>query len=62
MYFLQNIYTLLTMKNILKLEYEKYYDDDDDIECYCEVSNFIKCYFSPIIHFFIYKLSIVKDV
>jgi hypothetical protein len=50
------------MKNILKLEYEKYYDDDDDIECYCEVSNFIKCYFSPIIHFFIYKLSIVKDV
>lgn len=58
MIFLQNIYTLLKSENILKLEYEKYYDDDDDIICYCGVCNFMQCYVAPIISFFIYKLKI----
>jgi hypothetical protein len=58
MIFLQNIYTLLTNKNILKLEYDNYYNDDDDIKCYCGLCNFMECYISPIIYFFIYKLKI----
>jgi hypothetical protein len=59
MIFFQNIYTLLTNKNILKLEYDNYYNDvDDDIKCYCGLCNFMECYISPIIYFFIYKLKI----
>jgi hypothetical protein len=54
MFFFQNIYTLLTSRNILKLEFD---NDDDDVKCYCEVCNFMECYISPIIHFFIYKLK-----
>jgi hypothetical protein len=56
MFFLQNIYTLLKTKNILKLEYDND-DDDDDINCHCGTCNFMKCYISPIINFFIYKLK-----
>ena len=59
MYFFQNIYTLLKSRNILKLEYDDN-NDDDDIRCYCEVCNFMECYISPIIHFFIYKLKNIK--
>lgn len=51
----QNIYTLLTTKNILKLEYN--YIDDEEIDCYCGVCNFMRCYVSPIIMFFMYKLK-----
>lgn len=58
MIFFQNINTLLKSKNILKLEYENYYDDNDDMICYCGVCNFMQCYISPIISFFIYKLKI----
>jgi hypothetical protein len=59
MIFFQNIYTLLKTRNILKLKYENYYeDDDDDLICYCGVCNFMQCYISPIIHFFIYKLKL----
>lgn len=54
MFFFQNMYTLLTSRNILKLEFD---NDDDDVKCYCEVCNFMECYISPIIHFFIYKLK-----
>jgi hypothetical protein len=57
MIFFQNIYTLLTNKNILKLEYENYYNDDEDIICYCGVCDFMICYISQIINFFIYKLK-----
>jgi hypothetical protein len=57
MFFFQNIYTLLTNKNILKLEYENYYDDIEDIVCYCGVCDFMRYYISPIIYFFIYKLK-----
>jgi hypothetical protein len=56
MYILQNIYTLLTTNNILKLEYHQAYDDDE-IMCRCGVCNFMTCYISPIIKFFIYKLK-----
>ena len=59
--FLQNIYTLLRSKNILKLEYDNYYNDDDDIMCYCGVCDFMRCYISPIIHFFIYELKNKND-
>ncbi len=59
MIFLQNIYTFISTMNILKLEYENYDDDEDGI-CYCEVCNFMQCYISPIIYFFIYKLKIKK--
>ncbi len=60
MIFFQNIYTLFTTKNILKLEYDNYNnnDDNDDMMCYCGVCNFMQCYVSPIIYFFIYKLKI----
>ena len=58
MIFFQNVYILLTSRNILKLEYENYNDDNDDIMCYCGVCNFMQCYISPIIHFFIYKLKL----
>ena len=58
MIFFQNIYTLLKTRNILNLEYENYNDDNDDIMCYCGVCNFMQCYVSPIIYFFIYKLKI----
>jgi hypothetical protein len=58
MIFFQNVYILLTSRNILKLEYENYNDDNDDIMCYCGVCNFMQCYVSPIIYFFIYKLKI----
>jgi len=57
MIFFQNIYTLLTTKNILKLEYETNLIDEDDIDCYYNLSNFMKCYISPIYNFFIYKLK-----
>ena len=56
MIFFQNIYILLTSRNILKLEYDNYNEDDD--KCYCGVCNFMECYISPIIYFFIYKLKI----
>ena len=55
MIFFQNIYTLLTTRNILKLEYDVF--DDEELECYCGVCNFMKCYVSPIVSFFIYKLK-----
>lgn len=55
MIFFQNIYTLFTTKNILKLEYE--FDNNNDIDCYCNLCNFMTCYISPIIMFFMYKLK-----
>lgn len=58
MIFFQNIYILLTNRNILKLEYDNYDYDNDDDKCYCGLCNFMECYISPIIYFFIYKLKI----
>lgn len=55
MIFFQNIYTLFTTKNILKLKYD--YIDDEELDCYCGVCNFMKCYISPIITFFTHKLK-----
>lgn len=57
MILLHNIYILLTSRNILKLEYDNYYNDNEEILCYCGACNFMRCYISPIISFFIYKLK-----
>jgi hypothetical protein len=59
MIFLHNVHTFFKSKNILELEYENYYNDDDDI-CYCGVCNFMQFYISPVISFFIYKLKIKR--
>jgi hypothetical protein len=58
MIILYNIYVLLKSENILKLKYDNYNEDNEEMLCYCGTCNFMRCYISPIINFFIYKLKI----